>query len=118
MPQNNFQHGRQFSTAHQIEIEQTLDGVYAWNAKTAKFGILWVCLTQGLRIGSAAGVIVSIFGAFVFAAAYSFDSEWFLWLAAAIPFALGYLFFSHIASAVLQSHRTALKLATEIASEQ
>ncbi len=118
MPQDNSQHGRQFLTAHQPEIEQTLEGVYAWNAKTAKYGILWVWLTQGLRFGSAAGVVISIIGAFAFAATYTFDSEWFLWLAAAVPFALGYVFFSHIASAVLQSHQTSLKLAANTPSKQ
>ena len=116
MAQNSSQHGRQFSTAHQNKIEQTLEGVYAWNAETAKYGIIWVWLTQTIRWAFLIAVVVATIGGFYIAIAFGFETPWFLWIASAVPLGIGFAFFSLVASAVRKSHQTSMQLAAARAS--
>ena len=116
MAQDDSQHGRQFLTAHQAEIEQTLEGVYAWNAETAKYGIIWVCLTQAIRWAFLIAAAVATIGGLYIAVAFGLETPWFLWIASAVPLGIGFAFLSLIASAVRKSHQTSMQLAAAQAS--
>ena len=120
MSQDNFQDGRQFLTAHQPEIEQTLEGVYAWNSETAKYGVLWVFLTWTFRAAALIGALTSTAMALVLLTlgsdiqVFTFDPirhhTWFLWGAASMAFLVGFTFFSLIHSAVRRSHQVSIEL--------
>ena len=99
------------------EIEQTLEGVYAWNAETAEYGIIWVWLTQAIRWAFLIAAFVAAIGGLYIAMAFGFETPWFLWIASTVPLGIGFAFFSLIASAVRKSHQTSMQLAAAHASK-
>lgn len=116
MTHHDTQERRQLLAAHATEIEQTLEGVYAWNAETAKYGIIWVWLIQAIRWAFLIATGVAAIGGFYIAVAFGFETPWFLWIASAVPLSIGFAFLSLISSAVRKSHQTSMRLAAAHAS--
>ncbi|MEM9838020.1 MAG: hypothetical protein AAF830_02585 [Pseudomonadota bacterium] len=95
------------------QLETTLHASYEFNAKYAKYGVVWVWLFWALKWGFAAATAVALLsgiGQLVFVNGYS---PWMEWLAAAIGLSLGFGFFSLFHAAVRKAQDTEMKIAKD-----
>lgn len=93
------------------QIETSLHAAYAWNAKYAKYGVIWVWFFWVLKWGFGVAAVGAVFGGFVVAISLGPDSPWFLWEAAAVPLTTGHLFFGLMKNGMNASHQLELDLA-------
>lgn len=100
------------------QIETSLHAGYAWNAKYAKYGVIWVWFFWVLKWGFAAAAVGAAFGGLAMAVGFGLDSPWFLWLAAVLPLGIGHLFFGLIRNGMDASHRLELELAERYRSSR
>lgn len=100
------------------QIETSLHAGYAWNAKYAKYGVIWVWVFWVLKWGFAAAAVGAVLGGLAMAMGLGLDSPWFLWVAAAFPLTIGHLFFGLMRNGMDASHRLELDLAERYRSSR
>ena len=94
------------------QIETSLHAGYAWNAKYAKYGILWVWFFWVLKWGFVAASLLATVGGIVLLIQGPGESaNWLLWLGSTLPLAVGAFCFGAFHIAMKRAHEAELKLA-------
>lgn len=111
------------------QIETSLDGVYRFNAATAKYSVVWVWLLRLLWIGASVGAVVSLLGGLALVIAQSdiravpLDGtgrhhllnlhlhQWMLFFGACGAFVIAALFFAALTKGIKHAYQTSMEMA-------
>lgn len=95
------------------QIETSLHAGYAWKAKYAKYGVIWVWFFWVLKWGFAAAAMVALVGAVGQLLTIRGYSDWLQWLTAGAGLSIGFGFFAIMHSGMAAAQTRDEKLAAQ-----
>lgn len=98
------------------QIETSLHAGYAWNAKYAKYGVIWVWFFWVLKWGFAAASVVALMGSLGQLVLIVGYSDWLQWLISGAAFGIGFAFFSLMHAGMAAAQKRDEQLAAQYRS--